>query len=90
MRLNVQGELAANRDNFIKGVKATLVAEKPIKLGVHPGIEFSAESPQATFLARVYVVGPRPYMLAAVTLKGKDDGPNINKFFSSFTLTPRR
>lgn len=89
-RLNVQGELAANRDNFVKSVHATLGAEKPIKLGLHPGIEFTAESPQATFLVRTYVVGQRPYMLVAATFKGKDDGANIDKFFSSFALKPGR
>src|SRR5687768_2021345 len=32
MNLNVQGELEANRDNFVKGVGATLLETTPISL----------------------------------------------------------
>lgn len=81
-------ELAANRDNFVKGIKATVFSEKAITLGANPGIEFTAirESDGATIKARVYMVGARPYMLVAITPKGKDDSTNIEKFFASFTL----
>lgn len=89
-RLNVQGELAANRDNFLKSLNAKLVSEKPIKIGTHPGIEFTGDNPQASFAAQVYVVGRRPYMLAALTIKGRGAPAQANKFFSSFVLTPAR
>jgi hypothetical protein len=86
VQVNVQGELAANRDNFIKGVKARLLSERPVTLDGHPGIEFTAESDQASFRSRVYVVGQRPYQLIAVTFKGFDDSASVNHFFSSFQL----
>jgi hypothetical protein len=89
-RLDVQGELAANRDNFVKSLKATLVSEKPIKIGTHPGIEFTGDNAQVSFSARVYVVGQRPYMLAALTIKGRGAPAQPEKFFSSFALTPAR
>jgi hypothetical protein len=86
-----QKELEANRDNFIKGVKGRLTgATTPIKLGTYNGIEFTAESEQANFRSRVYIVGKRPYQLIAVTMKGAAESPETARFFSSFALTPAR
>jgi hypothetical protein len=91
VRLDVQGEMAANRDNFAKGVQARVTSERPIALGDSPGIEFTAESEQATFKSRVYVVGQRPYMVIAATLKGLEDSANVERFLASFQLkTPGR
>jgi hypothetical protein len=86
VRLDVQGELAANRDNFTKGVEARVTSERPVTLGDSPGIEFTAESAQATFKSRVYVVGQRPYMVVAATLKGLEDSANVERFLSSFQV----
>ena len=87
VRLDVQGELAANRDNFVKGVKAKVLSERPISLDGHPGSEFTAESAQATFKARIYVVSLRTaYMIIAVTRAGMDDSGNVNRFLSSFEV----
>ena len=84
--LDVRGEINANRDNFLKGVKARLTSERPVALDGHPGLEFTAESNQAVFKSRVYVVGKRAYHLTAVTYKGFDDSANVDAFFSSFQL----
>ena len=87
----MQGEIAANRDNFVKGVEARVTSEHPITLGDSPGIEFTAESEQATFKSRVYVVGQRPYMIIAATLKGLENSANVERFLASFQLkTPDR
>lgn len=88
MRLNVQGELAANRDNFVKGIKAKVTYEKPITLGTNLGIEFIAEAEGVTFKSRVYIVGRRPYMLVAGTYSGMNDAANVEKFLDSFKLKP--
>lgn len=85
---HVQSELEANRDNLAKGVKAKVLNTTPIKLGTHPGIEFTAENERAFFRSRVYIVGKRPYQLIAVSPKGSDESPNVGKFLSSFALTP--
>jgi hypothetical protein len=91
VKLDVQGELAANRDNFVRGIQARVTSERPVKLGDSPGIEFTAESEQATFKSRVYVVGQRPYMVVAATLKGESDAANVERFLASFQLkTPDR
>ena len=86
-RFGVQAELEANRDNFVKSVKATLLSTTPVKLGAHPGIEFKAELPgRADIVSRVYIVGRRPYQLIAVTPAGRDSSAARARFFSSFQL----
>lgn len=83
----VQAELNANRDNFIKGIKATLLSTTPIKLGAHPGIEFKAElTGKVDIVSRVYIVGHRPYQLIAATPQGRDSSAVRERFFSSFKL----
>lgn len=86
--LDSQAELAASRDAFLKRVRARLLAERAVTLEGHPGIEFDAETDQAVFRSRVYVVGRRPYQLVAVTYKGFDESQNVNTFLSSFRLKP--
>jgi hypothetical protein len=87
----VQAELEANRDNFIKSLKATLLGTTPVKLGAYPGIEFKAEVPgKVDIVSRVYIVGRRPYQLIAVTPAGRDASANLRRFFSSFQLAPAK
>lgn len=86
-QFGVQAELEANRDNFVKSLKATLLSTTPIKLGTHPGIEFEAELPEKfDIVSRVYIVGRRPYQLIAVTPVGSDVSAQRERFFSSFQL----
>ena len=86
-KFGVQAELEANRDNFVKSVKATLLSTTPVKLGTHPGIEFKAEIPgRFDIVSRVYIVGRRPYQLITVTPAGRDFSANRARFFSSFHL----
>lgn len=83
----VQSELEANRDNFVKSLKATLLSTTPIKLGTHPGIEFKAViEGKADIVSRVYIVGRRPYQLVTLTPAGRDNAANRERFFSSFQL----
>jgi hypothetical protein len=85
--LNVQAELEANRDNFLKGLDAKLLSTTPIKLGAHPGIEFKAVVPgRADVVSRFYVVGRRPYGLSMVSPVGRDASADRERFFSSFKL----
>jgi|SRR3712207_1047658 len=83
----VQAELEANRDNFVKNVKARLISTTPIKLGTHPGIEFKAAiDGKADIFSRVYVVGRRPFQLIMVSPAGLDSAASRERFFSSFKL----
>jgi hypothetical protein len=87
IRLDVAGELAANRDKFVKGVSATLTGSKDITLDSHPGLEFTAENDQASFKSRVYLFGNRVHQVAVASLKSRDDVENVNRFFASFAFT---
>ena len=84
-----KGELAANRDNFISELGATLVSQKPIRLGAYDGLEFVAEkAPNANIKGRVYIIGKRPYILIALTFDKEDN--DADKFFDSFKLNRKK
>lgn len=84
---NRQAELEANRDNFVKGVKATLTASRVLKIDGYQAIEFTAETPERVFRSRVYMVGRRPYQIVIGSPKGVDDSLNVYKFFNSFKVS---
>ena len=85
---NRQAELEANRDNFVKGISATLLSTKPLKIDGYAAIEFTAETAQRIFRSRVYMVGRRPYQIVIGSPKNVDDSANIDRFFSSFKVVP--
>lgn len=88
MNINIQGELEANRDNFVKGVGATLLQTTPISLKGSPGLLFTAEKDATFYTSRVYVINRRPYQLLVAARKGEDHAAEINRFFNSFEITP--
>jgi hypothetical protein len=79
-------ELEANRDNLIKGLKATLISTKTLTLMDTRRLEFTAETADQSLKSRVYLVGRRPYQLLTVTKKGLDDSNNTDHFFASFKI----
>jgi len=87
IKLDPDRELIANRDNFLKGVNATLGESKKVPLEGHAGLEFSGESDQASFKSRVYLFGNRVHQIAVAVFKGQDDTDNVNHFFASFSLS---
>ena len=84
---NRQAELEANRDNFVKGINATLVATHAMNLDGYPALEFSAETADRTFKSRVYMVGRRPYQIVIGTPKDDPDAVSTNRFFNSFKVS---
>ena len=86
----IQAEINANRDNLVKGIKATLTGESPITVAGSKGIEFTAESANGMFFtSRVFIIGRRPYQLAVATRKGADQ-TNAKKFLTSFEAAAKR
>jgi hypothetical protein len=85
---NRQAELAANRDNFIKELNATLLTSSPTTIDGYNAIEFVAETTDRVFKSRVYMVGRRPYQIVIGTPKGQDDSVQTSKFFDSFKIRP--
>jgi hypothetical protein len=87
IHLDPVGELAANRDNFLKGLNAELIESKNISLDGHAGLEFTGKSSDNFFKSRVYLIGNRVYQIAVAIDSSKDDTANINRFFTSFAFT---
>ena len=85
---NRQAELEANRDNFVKGIKATLTSTRAFVLDGYSALEFSAETEDRTFKSRVYMVGRRPYQIVVGTPKDDPDAVSTNRFFNSFKVSP--
>jgi len=85
---NRQAELDANRDNFVKGVKATLTNTQSLKLDGYSALEFTADTADRTFKSRVYMVGRRPYQIVIGYPKGEEDIELTNRFFNSFKVMP--
>jgi hypothetical protein len=87
VRFNVDDELAASRDNFLKSVDATLKTTKPLMMDGRKGLEFTGENAQASFNSRVFIFGTRFYQIAVAVFRGKDDAENSNRFFASFEFS---
>ncbi|HET9526620.1 MAG TPA: hypothetical protein VFO99_10660 [Pyrinomonadaceae bacterium] len=85
---NKQSELAANRDNFVKGIKATLISTRPLRIDGYEALEFVAEKGDRTFKSRVYMVGRRPYQIVIGYPKDQEDPLTTNRFFNSFKIRP--
>jgi len=85
---NRQAELEANRDNFVKGISATLVATRATTIDGYPAIEFTAETSDRTFKSRVYMVGRRPYQIVVGYPKDDPDAEATSRFFNSFKVQP--
>ena len=83
---NRQAELEANRDNFVKGISATLTSTHPMTIDGYQVIEFTADTADRTFKSRVYMVGRRPYQIVIGYPKGESEAAPIDKFFNSFKV----
>ena len=84
---NRQAELEANRDNFVKGIKATLLSTRPTVINGYSALEFSAETADRIFKSRVLMVGRRPYQIVIGSPKDSDDTASVTRFFNSFKVT---
>lgn len=83
---NRQAEIEANRDNFVKGINATLLSTRPTVIDGYSGLEFTAETADRTFKSRVLLVGRRPYQIVIGSPKGLDNTALVNRFFNSFKV----
>src|ERR1044071_3034917 len=84
---NRQAEREANRDNFVKGIQATLLSTRATVINGYSAIEFTAEAGERIFKSRVFMVGRRPYQIVIGSPKGTDDTASVNRFFNSFKVS---
>ena len=89
-RPDIDAELKANQDNFIKSFLAVLLTSTPIKHNGMPGLDFVGQR-QGQYLvtSRVVMDGYRPLMAAVVTPLNQDRSQNIRKFVNAFNVAPR-
>lgn len=84
---DVQGELAANRDNTIKGIQgALMLTSTSVTYQGLPGMDFTARVGAKHLTSRVLLQGSRPYQLLVVTPLDADRSRNITRFLTSFQL----
>ena len=83
---NRAAELEANRDNFVKGISATLTGSRTVTIDGYSVLEFTADTADRTFMSRVYMVGRRPYQIVIGYPKGEPDAVSTNRFFGSFKV----
>ena len=79
-------ELDANRDSFLKGMKATLLSESDINIKGHPGREVNAWREQLTIRTRMYLVGRRYYQMFVIVPTAQAVREDTERFFNSFEL----
>jgi hypothetical protein len=90
-KFDIQAELDANRDNFVKGMKTAAGPTTRISFKGAPGIEFTTQDPGKWFArVRVYIIDNKPYQLIALVPADRASSPNIAKFLGSFQVVPAR
>ena len=90
VHLNPNAELAANRDNFLKALSATLTTSKKIELDGRAGLEFTGENADATLQSQVYISGNRVYQIAVAVPKGTDASADSSRFLKSFAFADNK
>ena len=92
--VDLEGELQANRDNFLKAAHGTLVASRRTQFERAagdwlPALEFSANIPDYSVRSLVIMDEQRVYMLAAATSINSNDFTTSERFLNSLRLKPR-
>ncbi len=80
--------LEGAKNGALSNTNAHLLSEKPIMLGIYPGLEFEAENDTMHFSARIYLVGTTLYQTLTAAPLGKPY-PDAARFLDSFQLVAR-
>lgn len=86
-KMDVDGELAADRDNFNNGIGAKTVSQQRLKFAGYPALKFISTNEQAklTLSALVVLAGNDCYMIVAA-YHGESEPPDAVRFFDSYKL----
>jgi hypothetical protein len=89
-RMDVKAELAANRDNLIKGIAgALLLTSSSVTYQGLPAMDVTGRVGERHITSRIIIDDVRPYQLAVLTPINADRSQNINRFITSLRITPR-
>jgi len=85
--------LAGARDATLKAQNGRPRSDYRLRLGGHPGIEFTADvevgGREAVLWARNYLVGSRLYQTFAMAYRGREPYEEMERFFHSFRVMER-
>ena len=81
--------LDAARDGAVGNIRGTLLGERAVSLGGHPGRELQVLSSDGRLALqiRIYLANNRQYQVVAVTPKETRSTADRDRFFDSFRLT---
>jgi len=81
--------LDAARDGAVGNIQGTLVSERTVSLGGHPGRELQALSSDGrlSLRMRIYLANNRQYQVVAVTPKETRSTEDRDRFLNSFRFT---
>jgi hypothetical protein len=92
--VNTQKELQANVDNFVNGIKAKLISNKPTTYSTPwssiAGLEFSAETDALTFQGRFFVQGNDVWGILYGARKEAVSEAMKDQFFRSLEINAAR
>lgn len=86
LHIDVDEQLAANRDSFAKRLNVKVLDTRKITVEGHKGIEFIAESDQAWIKSRIFLFGTRVHQIAVATPTGRRDSEDAKRFLASFAF----
>ncbi len=87
-----QERLDGARNGMLQNVKGKLTSETPVMLqGRYPGREIRADIPSMSGMvrARIYLVGPRLYQVAAIGVPSWVNSEEASKFLGSLAYTSK-
>ena len=93
--IDVEGELIADRDNFVKGVNATVTSSKRTearrgKGPALPALLFDATTPSYDWRSLIAVDGQTIYEVAGGVPKSGGDAADLDRCVKNFALTARK
>ena len=86
VHIDVDEQLAANRDSFAKRLNVKVLDSRKITVAGRPGLEFTAESDQAWIRSRIFLFGTRVHQIAVATPTGRKDSDDAKRFLASFAF----
>lgn len=87
VQIDVDAELVANQDSFVRSLSATVIDSKKIVSDGRKGLEFTAQNDTTFITSRLYLFGNRLHQITVLVPNGRRDNPNIQRFFASFAFT---
>jgi len=84
----VERLMTSTRDGMVKGMKAKLLEDQPLKCGAYPGRRFTYAGPETSGSVKMCVAGRMSCLAQATHSKDAWPADVVNRFHDSFKLFP--